>query len=459
MKEKKGFTLIELLAVIVILAIIALIATPIVLSLIEKARKGAAEDSAYGIRKEAQLLYQTTLMDRAGSFNRIEADFSKKMTVNGKEYVETKFYATASSEGTTDKAIFEVDGTKPTNGKVTIHGDGKIDYEVLTINSYYCCIPAQGNVACEKTNSFDANCKYTGSGSSTTPSGGNTPTPTPGGDDTPTTGDDTPTTGDDTPTTGDDTSSSGGGIIGHIVYLNPKDLTVSCSIANSQIGLGTPNASGCMKFYIFGEVLDGNVDKYKLILDHNTTANVKFASTSTNNYAMNEARTSLESDTADWLGNPRLITADEVAEIIGTNSQDTLKWSSLKNYSSGVENELIDTDNYVDWFDFDGSGTTYSENDGWKHKSLTAQESSRYAWLYDYTAFNATHLCTSYGCNNATDVYTNGYWTSTTVTDISNFAWVIFYQGELYRVSKDTNNYGIRPVIEIDKNLVTVSNE
>ena len=46
--KKKGFTLIELLAVIVILAIIALIATPTILGVIEKARKGATEQSALG---------------------------------------------------------------------------------------------------------------------------------------------------------------------------------------------------------------------------------------------------------------------------------------------------------------------------------------------------------------------------------------------------------------------------
>ena len=46
--KRKGFTLIELLAVIVILAIIALIATPTILGVIEKARKGAAEQSALG---------------------------------------------------------------------------------------------------------------------------------------------------------------------------------------------------------------------------------------------------------------------------------------------------------------------------------------------------------------------------------------------------------------------------
>ena len=46
--KNKGFTLIELLAVIVILAIIALIATPTILGVIEKARKGASEQSALG---------------------------------------------------------------------------------------------------------------------------------------------------------------------------------------------------------------------------------------------------------------------------------------------------------------------------------------------------------------------------------------------------------------------------
>ena len=45
MRKNKGFTLIELLAVIVVLAIIALIATPIVLNIIESTKKGAVEQS------------------------------------------------------------------------------------------------------------------------------------------------------------------------------------------------------------------------------------------------------------------------------------------------------------------------------------------------------------------------------------------------------------------------------
>jgi len=48
MKRNKGFTLIELLAVIVILAIIALIATPMILGVIDTAKKGSAKSSALG---------------------------------------------------------------------------------------------------------------------------------------------------------------------------------------------------------------------------------------------------------------------------------------------------------------------------------------------------------------------------------------------------------------------------
>ena len=63
MNKNKGFTLIELLAVIIILAVIALIATPIVLNVIENARISANKDSVYGLLDSAKLYYAESLLD------------------------------------------------------------------------------------------------------------------------------------------------------------------------------------------------------------------------------------------------------------------------------------------------------------------------------------------------------------------------------------------------------------
>ena len=70
--KNKGFTLIELLAVIVILAIIALIATPVILNIIEDARKSAAERSMENIEYAAKLyLSSSKLNNNNSSFTKI----------------------------------------------------------------------------------------------------------------------------------------------------------------------------------------------------------------------------------------------------------------------------------------------------------------------------------------------------------------------------------------------------
>lgn len=63
---KKGFTLIELLAVIVILAIIALIATPIILGIINDARDEAKQRSAELVVQSVELAYSTSYMLKDG---------------------------------------------------------------------------------------------------------------------------------------------------------------------------------------------------------------------------------------------------------------------------------------------------------------------------------------------------------------------------------------------------------
>lgn len=166
-KNSKGFTLIELLAVIVILAIIALIATPIVLGLISRARKGAATDAAYGVRKEAQLIYSTALMEHPTAFKQITVDFSKSMNKDGgavadgdKSYPETVYFKDdADTTGSKTTVLFELDGTSPSAGKIAINGTGTITYTGIIINNYKCVIPESGEVTC-----FDDDTKATEAG-------------------------------------------------------------------------------------------------------------------------------------------------------------------------------------------------------------------------------------------------------------------------------------------------------
>ena len=62
-KKRKAFTLIELLAVIIVLAIIALIAMPIIFNVIENAKLKSLENSAYGVVDAVRLYYMENLMN------------------------------------------------------------------------------------------------------------------------------------------------------------------------------------------------------------------------------------------------------------------------------------------------------------------------------------------------------------------------------------------------------------
>ena len=67
MKRKKGFTLIELIAVLVIMAIIALIVTPLVMNIIRKAKVSADRRSVDAYGRSVELAIATHLLD-TGAF-------------------------------------------------------------------------------------------------------------------------------------------------------------------------------------------------------------------------------------------------------------------------------------------------------------------------------------------------------------------------------------------------------
>ncbi len=105
--KKRGFTLIELLAVIVILAIIALIATPLILNVIDEAKKGAFKNTAYGIVSAEELKYAQDIL--AGTEEEITFTYT-----NGVE-----------SSNPLGKQL-EYKGSKPKNGTVKVNSEGQV---------------------------------------------------------------------------------------------------------------------------------------------------------------------------------------------------------------------------------------------------------------------------------------------------------------------------------------------
>ena len=83
-KKRKGFTLIELLAVIIVLAIIALIATPIIFNVIENAKIKSLENSCYGVIDAVRTKYAEGLLN----LNKITNGNVNELTVSGEKPID-----------------------------------------------------------------------------------------------------------------------------------------------------------------------------------------------------------------------------------------------------------------------------------------------------------------------------------------------------------------------------------
>ena len=125
--KKRGFTLIELLAVIVVLAIIALIATPIVMNTIKNAKKGAAERSADSYIKQVET---AVAEERLNKNEVLEGEY--QITSDGNLCRDKS--ASCSDD---NKIKIEMSGTKPTSGKIKIT-NGSVDQtsSSMTVGDY-----------------------------------------------------------------------------------------------------------------------------------------------------------------------------------------------------------------------------------------------------------------------------------------------------------------------------------
>ena len=366
MKKNKGFTLIELLAVIVILAIIALIATPIILNVIDKAKLGSAESSALGY---------------------IDA-VEKQVMIN-----EMDTSATPITDGVYDVPMsgVTVKGNAPESGWLVIEKGEVTNYSFI-INDY---IVTKGSTTIK----------------------GNTATtkPTIGG-----------------PTMVAATTETHKGI----VYLDPTDLTKTCNENNSITT--TETKTGCMKWYVF----DDTGDNYTMILDHNTTARIKWNDANSNvSYESSNLKAVVDDlvTTSKWVVTPRLITADEVNTITGKtgfNSSSTSSWYYLDTKTQTKETFTETTRSKYDWL--------------YNNLNLCKTDSTDYGCtIEDLTSY------TGYG--TAVDGNTWGYWTSTTVGNAGSgsYVWLVNRYGNLNNYSAYNSDIGVRPVITISKSNIS----
>ncbi len=132
MKKEKGFTLIELLAVIIILTIIALISVPLILNIIEKARKSAFQNSAYGIMESARLYYVENIIDNK--------ELGDKVFSYEEEENELKYK-----------------GTRPKGGTIIVKSNGKIEMSIY--NEKWCAIKREDKESIEIIDYNKETCK------------------------------------------------------------------------------------------------------------------------------------------------------------------------------------------------------------------------------------------------------------------------------------------------------------
>ena len=389
MKNKKGFTLIELLAVIVVLAIIALIATPIVMNTIKNAKKGAAERTADNYIKQVETAVAESRIDGTkvanGTYN-IQPD--------GNLCPES-----GCGENDKDKITIDMSGTKPTSGKIKIT-NGSVDQSSssMTVGSY--------EVAYNPTTK-----KY------------------------------------------EATEKGNTSVIyknGEVVYFNVDDGTKCSSSDYTETQSSTGVKSGCMKFYAFND--DGG-DTINLILDHNLSGGGSWSSGTnasgpsevlkqlnddTKSWAGTETPTNY---TMDQTGQPtnakytidystykaRLITAHEIAQITGNTTWD----------------EKTATNSFYFDSKTDTASTTCKRGD---------TSGCSYGWLYDRTTADCTTYGCLNNAESASAGYMSGYWTASSAAVYPPInVWVVNGYASVAKAANTESLYGIRPVIEVSK--------
>ena len=266
--KRKGFTLIELLAVIVVLAVIAIITTPVILGVIEKSKKGAAEQSALGY---------VDAVEKQVALNSLDLE---KEDIKDGVYTVSKLRELGVS----------IKGQSPNDESWVKIKDGQVVAYSLKFGRYTITLDENNNKVIEKDGEIINK-----------PSDNNTTNP-------------------DNPD--DNNNKYKVYSNGTAIYYNPETNS-KCNESEAVSKTGTK--TGCMKWYTFNDEGE-NTSTVNMILNHNTTAYVAWNSSDVNTESK-EVETTLKKDTSTWNSslNARLITADEIAKITGNTSFDASK--------------------------------------------------------------------------------------------------------------------------------------
>ena len=133
--KNKGFTLIELLAVIVILAIIALIATPMILGVIDTAKQGAAKSAALGYIDAVEKKVMTSQLTATNETPAISVAVGDVYTVGSNGTLTKKEGSAAGSSAT---ITVDLKGEAPSAGEVTFGKGGQVtSVSGLTFTNVY----------------------------------------------------------------------------------------------------------------------------------------------------------------------------------------------------------------------------------------------------------------------------------------------------------------------------------
>ena len=175
---------------------------------------------------------------------------------------------------------------------------------------------------------------------------------------------------------------------GDVIYFNPETSSL-CTEGEAVSTAGTK--TGCMKWYAYND--NKNEYRLKLILDHNTTPYCQWNDTGKIVDGSTILNSKLKNDTQTWGKelNPRIISAYEIKKLVSNQSFDGTRYTNI-------------------------------------------QIPSEYNFLLD-----------------------NGgnYWTTSIVTNFDYCAWGVGRSDEThevtYRSVTDSANFGLRPVISINK--------